>query len=75
MVSDIVGPNEEGKDTPNKRTTIPVFTETKIRLGRYGSKGTTWDSLANDLMDRCDAQEFEIYELKKKIRRLEGFTE
>jgi hypothetical protein len=72
MVSEEVRPTKEGIDTPKKRTTLPVFSDTKARLADRGTMVTTWDVLLNGMVDRIEALEEENKDLKAKIRRLEG---
>jgi hypothetical protein len=72
MVSDEVRPTKEGIDTQRKRTTLPVFSDTKARLADRGTMVTTWDVLLNGMVDRIEALEEENKALKAKMRRLEG---
>jgi hypothetical protein len=73
MVSDEVRPDQVSNDNTRKRTTLPVFNDTKARLADRGTMVTTWDGLLNGMVDRIEALEEENNTLKAKIRRLEGF--
>jgi hypothetical protein len=74
MVSDTVRPDKEKNSdaAPKKRSSLPVYMDTKNRLANRGMKGTTWDRLLNDIMDRCDALEVENKELKATIRGIKN---
>ena len=72
MTSEKVRQINDGETELIRRTTIPVFSNTKQRLANHGTMSTTWDQLLNGLVDNLETLTWENRELKNKVRMLEN---